>query len=60
MEQARAYLKQYHKEQEILVLNASSATVEQAAQALGTQPERIAKIAFLYGEGACCYRGSCR
>ena len=43
MEQARAYLKQYHKEQEILVLNASSATVEQAAQALGTQPERIAK-----------------
>ena len=43
MEQARAYLKQYHKEQDILVLDASSATVEQAAQALGTQPERIAK-----------------
>lgn len=34
MEQARAYLKQYHKEQDILVLDASSATVEQAAQAM--------------------------
>ena len=39
MEQARAYLKQYHKEQDILVLDASSATVEQAAQACS-----IAKI----------------
>ena len=63
MEQARAYLKQYHKEQDILVLDASSATVEQAAQALGTQPERIAKsLSFMVREHAVIVvaAGDCR
>ena len=63
MEQARAYLKQYHKEQDILVLDTSSATVEQAAQALGTQPERIAKsLSFMGKEHAVIVvaAGDCR
>ena len=63
MEQARAYLKQYHQEQDILVLDASSATVEQAAQALGTQPERIAKsLSFMVREHAVIVvaAGDCR
>lgn len=63
IEQARAYLKQYHKDQDILELDASSATVELAAQALGTQPERIAKsLSFMGKEHALIVvaAGDCR
>ena len=51
------------QEQDILVLDASSATVEQAAQALGTQPERIAKsLSFMGKEHAVIVvaAGDCR
>lgn len=48
IESVRAYLKTYGRDQDIIELETSSATVELAAQALGTQPERIAKsLAFM-------------
>lgn len=43
IERARAHLAQFGLENAILEPELSSATVELAAQALGTQPERIAK-----------------
>lgn len=48
IERARAYLAQYGLDQQILEFDTSSATVELAAAAAGTEPERIAKsISFL-------------
>lgn len=43
IERVKAYFKQYNMEQRIIELQQSSATVELAAQALGCEPERIAK-----------------
>ena len=43
VENVRAYLKKFNKDQDIIELDASTATVELAAEALGTQPARIAK-----------------
>lgn len=44
----REYLNGYGKADDIIEFETSSATVELAAQALGTEPERIAKtLAFL-------------
>lgn len=44
----REYLSQFGKADEIIEFDTSSATVELAAEALGTAPERIAKtLAFL-------------
>ena len=43
IERVKAYFKQYDMEQRIIELQESSATVELAAQALGCEPERIAK-----------------
>ena len=43
IEKVREYLRQFGAQEEIRELAQSSATVELAAQALGTQPERIAK-----------------
>lgn len=49
VEKVRAYLKQFNKDQDIVELDASTATVELAAAALGTQPARIAKtLSFKY------------
>lgn len=50
IELVRTYLKQYHREQDIMELTSSSATVELAAEALGTQPERIAKTLSFMGK----------
>lgn len=43
LESATAYFKQYHMEDRILVFQESSATVELAAIAAHTEPERIGK-----------------
>ncbi|MBP1926985.1 prolyl-tRNA editing enzyme YbaK/EbsC (Cys-tRNA(Pro) deacylase) [Sedimentibacter acidaminivorans] len=53
IEKVREYLKQYNREEDILEMESSTATVELAAQALGTAPARIAKsLSFQYGESA--------
>lgn len=53
MERARAHLRKYGLEERIIELEASSATVELAARALGCEPEHIAKtLSFADGEGA--------
>lgn len=51
IERVKAYFKQYNMEQRIIELKESSATVELAAQALGCEPERIAKsMSFMVAE----------
>ena len=51
IENATAYLAEFGLADRIRVLDTSSATVELAAAALGTQPERIAKsLAFRAGD----------
>lgn len=53
IEKVREYFKQYNREEDILEMESSTATVELAAQALGTAPARIAKsLSFQYGESA--------
>lgn len=47
----REYFKQYDMEQRIKELTETTATVEEAAQALGCEPDRIAKtLSFSLGE----------
>lgn len=49
IKQVREFLKQWGAEKRILEFEMSSATVELAAQALGCEPERIAKtLSFIY------------
>lgn len=48
-EQAREYLRQRGYAERITVFQTSSATVELAAQAIGTEPERIAKSLTFWG-----------
>lgn len=43
IEQVRNYFKNFNREQDILEFETSSATVELAALAVGTEPEKIAK-----------------
>ena len=51
VEKVREYSKEYHMEDRILEFDVSSATVELAAQAVGCEPERIAKtMSFLVNE----------
>lgn len=53
IEKVREYLKKFGAEGRILEFAQSSATVELAAQAAGTQPERIAKsLTFLVNDAA--------
>lgn len=53
IEIVREYLKAYGQDKDIIELDTSSATVELAAQALSTQPERIAKsLSFLVEDHA--------
>lgn len=53
IEKVRDYLKKFGVEGRILEFAQSSATVELAAKAAGTQPERIAKsLTFLVNDGA--------
>lgn len=52
LEKAKAHLEKYGLTDRISVLDHSSATVLLAAQALGTEPARIAKsLSFLTGDG---------
>lgn len=53
IDKVRAYFKQYGMEERVQEFAVSSATVAQAAQALGCEPARIAKtLSFLVGEQA--------
>lgn len=47
----KEYLRKYERDQDIIELSKSSATVELAALALETQPQRIAKSLSFMGEG---------
>ena len=55
IERVQAYFRALHMEERIRVLEASSATVELAAQAVGVEPARIAKTLSFCGkeEGSC-------
>ena len=48
IERVREYLKKFGKDTDILVMDESTATVELAAQALGTEEARIAKSLSFY------------
>ena len=53
IEKVRDYLKQFKKDKDILEMDESTATVELAANALGTEEARIAKsLSFYNGDGA--------
>jgi prolyl-tRNA editing enzyme YbaK/EbsC (Cys-tRNA(Pro) deacylase) len=53
IEAVREYFKKWDRENDIIELETSSATVELAAKALGVEPERIAKtLSFKNTEGA--------
>ena len=53
IENVREYLKQFGRENDIIELKKSSATVQLAAEALGVEPERIAKtLSFKTQDGA--------
>ncbi len=55
IEKVREYFRQLGREQDILEFPVSSATVELAAQAVGTEPARIAKtLSFYEKEGDGC------
>ncbi len=52
LENVKAHFRTYNKEQDILEFDTSSATVELAAQAVGTIPARIAKtLSFRNDDG---------
>ena len=54
IEKVRAYFAQFGIQDQIMEFEESSATVELAAQAVGTEPERICKtLSFLKPEGGC-------
>ena len=54
IEKVRAYFAQFGIQDRIMEFEESSATVELAAQAVGTEPERICKtLSFLKPEGGC-------
>lgn len=53
IEKVREYLKQFNRENDIIELDQSSATVQLAAKALNVEPERIAKtLSFKTSDGA--------
>lgn len=51
IEKVKAYFKEYGIEDRILEFDTSSATVELAAQAVGTDPQRIAKTMSFWVDG---------
>lgn len=53
IERVKEYLRQFKKEKDIKELDASSATVELAAQALNVIPARIAKTLSFKNENSC-------
>lgn len=54
IQQVKEYFRQWGREGDVLEFPVSSATVELAAKALGTEPGRIAKTISLYGEEGEC------
>lgn len=53
VEAVKKYLKKWEKQDDVLEFDTSSATVELAAEALGTEPARIAKtLCFQYEDSA--------
>ncbi|MED1205752.1 YbaK/EbsC family protein [Heyndrickxia acidicola] len=50
LESVRVHFKQWNRENDIMEFNRSSATVELAAEAIGTAPGRIAKTLSFRGE----------
>ena len=53
VQDVKQYLRQYGKENDVRELDASSATVELAAQALGVEPARIAKTLSFKAPDGC-------
>lgn len=53
VESVREYLKKFNKADEVLEFDVSSATVELAAEALSTEPARIAKSLSFKDEDGC-------
>ena len=53
LDSVREYLKKFNKDDKILEFNVSSATVELAAEALSTEPARIAKSLSFKDEDGC-------
>ena len=53
IEKVREYFRQFHMEDQILEFDVSSATVELAAQAVGCEPQRIAKTLSFKVDGNC-------
>ena len=54
IEKVREYFRQFGMEDRIMEFDVSSATVDLAAEAVGTEPERICKtLSFLKPEGGC-------
>ena len=54
IEKVREYFTQFGMEDRIMEFDVSSATVDLAAEAVGTEPERICKtLSFLKPEGGC-------
>lgn len=51
LESVKAHFKQWNREQDVMVFDTSSATVELAAETLGVIPARIAKTISFRGEG---------
>lgn len=51
IEKVKAYFKEFGIENRILEFDTSSATVELAAQAVGTEPQRIAKTMSFWVDG---------
>ncbi len=53
LEKVKSYFEQQGMESKVKVLQQSTATVEQAAEAIGCRPQRIAKtMSFLLNDGA--------
>lgn len=52
IQKVRHYLQAYHLDQRVLTFSASSATVQEAALAVGCEPRRIAKTLSFLVEGA--------
>ena len=54
IEKVREYFRQFGMEERIMEFDVSSATVDLAAEAVGTEPARICKtLSFLKPEGGC-------
>lgn len=51
LESVKAHFKQWNREQDVMEFDASSATVELAAETIGVIPARIAKTISFRGEG---------